>query len=162
MFWNDNRDKCVIAQLRLLSSDAVCCVVLLGLFICKGRVTHFIHDLGRCGSCGTDFIGEAGEMASLTVRILWNLVVRTCRLELFVGLYAGWVAKSHYSDTMMSAMASQISGFSTVYLTVSSGAYQWEHQNSASLAFMRGIFRWPANSPHNFFPFYDVIKSLQH
>ena len=35
-------------------------------------------------------------------------------------------------------------GVSTVY----SGADQRKHQSSASLAFVRGIHRWPVNSPH--------------
>ena len=40
---------------------------------------------------------------------------------------------------------------------------RWKHQSSASLAFVRGIHRWPVNSPHKgpvtrkMFPFDDVI-----
>ena len=45
----------------------------------------------------------------------------------------------------MSMMASQITGASIVYSTVSSGADQRKHQSSASLAFPRGIPRWPVN-----------------
>ena len=47
--------------------------------------------------------------------------------------------------------------------TVYSGADQRKHQSSASLAFVRGIHRWPVNSPHEgpvtqkMFPFDDVI-----
>ena len=52
----------------------------------------------------------------------------------------------HYSDVIVSAMASQITGVSIVYLTVGSGADQRKHQSSASLAFVRGIHRWPVNS----------------
>ena len=48
----------------------------------------------------------------------------------------------------MSAMASQITSLTIVYSTVYSGADQRKHQSSASLAFMRGIHRWPVNSPH--------------
>ena len=48
----------------------------------------------------------------------------------------------------MSAMASQITGVSIDYSTVCSGANQRKHQSSASLAFVRGIHRWPVNSPH--------------
>ena len=55
---------------------------------------------------------------------------------------------NHYNDVIMSAMASQITGFSIVYLTVSLGAYQIKHQSFASLAFVRGIHRWQENSPH--------------
>ena len=44
-----------------------------------------------------------------------------------------------------------------------SGADQRKHQSSASLAFVRGIHRWPVNSPHKgpvtrkMFPFDDII-----
>ena len=52
-----------------------------------------------------------------------------------------------YSDVMMSPMASQITSLRIVYSTVYSGADHSKHQSSASLAFVRGIHRWPANSP---------------
>ena len=55
---------------------------------------------------------------------------------------------SHYSDVIINAMASQLSGVSIVYSTVWSRADQRKHQSSASLAFVRGIHRWPVNSPH--------------
>ena len=63
----------------------------------------------------------------------------------------------------MCAMASQITGASIVCSNVCSGAVQRKHQSSASLAFVRGIHRWPVNSPHKgpvmrkLFPFDDVI-----
>ena len=63
----------------------------------------------------------------------------------------------------MSGMASQITGVSIVCPTVGSGADQRIHQSSASLAFVRGILRWPMNSPHRrpvtrkMYPFDDVI-----
>ena len=65
----------------------------------------------------------------------------------------------------MSAMSSQITSFTIVYSTVYSGADQRKHQSSASLAFVRGIHRWPVNSPHKgpvtrkMFPFDDVIMT---
>ena len=63
----------------------------------------------------------------------------------------------------MGAMASQITSLTIGYSTVSSGADQGKHQNSASLDFVWGIHRWPVNSPHKWpatrkmFPFDDVI-----
>ena len=63
----------------------------------------------------------------------------------------------------MSVMASQIIGISIVYSTVCSGADQRQYQSSASPAFLRGIHRWPMNSPHKgpvtrkMFPFDGVI-----
>ena len=54
----------------------------------------------------------------------------------------------HYNDVIMSVMASQITGVSTVSSNVGSGANQRKHQSSASLAFVREIHRWPVNFPH--------------
>ena len=69
----------------------------------------------------------------------------------------------HYSDVIMSTIASQITGVSIIYPTVCSGADEGKQQSSASLTFVRGIHRWPANSRHKrsitrkMFPFDDVI-----
>ena len=67
----------------------------------------------------------------------------------------------------MSTMASQITGASIVYSTVHSCTYQRKHQSLVSLAFGRGIHRWPVNSPHKgpvmrkMFPFDDIIMHLR-
>ena len=64
----------------------------------------------------------------------------------------------------MSAIASKITSLTIVYSAVYSGADQIKHQRSASLAFVRGIHRWPVNSPHKWpvsrkmFPFDDVNR----
>ena len=69
----------------------------------------------------------------------------------------------HYNDVIVTAMASQITSLTSVYLIIFSGTYDRKHQSSASLAFVRGIHRWPVNSPHKepvtrkMFPFDDVI-----
>ena len=68
-----------------------------------------------------------------------------------------------YNDVIMSAMASQITILTIVYSTVYSGTDQRKHRSSKSLAFVRGIHRWPVNSPHKgpvtrkMFPFDDVV-----
>ena len=73
------------------------------------------------------------------------------------------IVKPHYSEVIMSAMAYQITSFTIVYSIVYSGADQRKHQSSASLAFVRGIHRSPANSPHKgpvrrkMIPFDDVV-----
>ena len=73
---------------------------------------------------------------------------------------------THYNDVIMSTMASQITSLTVVYSTVYSRTYQRKHQSSASLASVRGIYRWPVNSPHKFpvtwktVPFDDVIMSI--
>ena len=46
----------------------------------------------------------------------------------------------------MGAMTSRITNVSIVCSTVFSGADQKKHQSSASLAFVRGIHRWPSDS----------------
>ena len=62
-------------------------------------------------------------------------------------------------------MASQTTGVSIVYSSVGSGSDQRKHQSTASLAFVRGIHRWPVNSTHKgpvtrkMFPFDDVIMT---
>ena len=75
---------------------------------------------------------------------------------------------AHYSDIIMSAIASKINGASIVYLIVCSGADKRKRRSSASLAFARGIHQWPVNSTHGgdsnaeFFlvPFDDVIMYM--
>ena len=77
--------------------------------------------------------------------------------------YMTSIFSTHYSDVTMGAMASPITSLTIVYSTVYSGADQRKHQSYASLAFVRGIHRWPVNSPHKWpvtrkmFPFDDVI-----
>ena len=69
----------------------------------------------------------------------------------------------HKSHVIMSAMASKITSLMIVYWSVYSGAYQRKHQSSASLAFVRWIYRWTVNSPHKgpvtreMLPFDDII-----
>ena len=50
--------------------------------------------------------------------------------------------------TLMSVMASQITSLSIVCSNIYPGAGQKKHQSSASLVFVRGIHRWPVNSPY--------------
>ena len=71
----------------------------------------------------------------------------------------------HYSEVIMGMMASQITSLMIVYSAVYSGRNQRKQQSSASLAFVRGIHRWPVNSPHKgpviqkMFPFDDIIMN---
>ena len=73
------------------------------------------------------------------------------------------VISTHYNGVIISAMASQITRLTIVYQTFYSGADQRKHQSSVSPAVVRGIHRWPVNSPHKrpvtrkMFPSDDVI-----
>ena len=66
----------------------------------------------------------------------------------------------------MDPMASEINSLTIVYSTIYLGADQRKCQSYASLAFVRGIHRWPVNSPHKWpvtrkmFPFDDVIMEV--
>ena len=72
----------------------------------------------------------------------------------------------HYNGVIMGAMVPQITSLTIVYSTVYLGADQRKHQNSASLAFVRGIHRWLVNSPHKWpvtltrFPLDDVKMKI--
>ena len=73
----------------------------------------------------------------------------------------------NYNDVIIITIASQIFSVSIIYSTVCSGADQIKNQSPASLASVKGIHRWPVNSPHKWlvtwktFPFDDVIM-VQH
>ena len=71
---------------------------------------------------------------------------------------------SSHSDAVTSKRARyQITGVSIVCSIVCSGANRTKHQSSATMAFLRGIHRWPLKPPHKgpvtrkMFPFDDVI-----
>ena len=70
---------------------------------------------------------------------------------------------AHYSGVLMNAMASQITGVSIVSSAARSGVDKRKLQSSASLAFVRGIHRWPVDFPHKgpvtrkMFPFDNII-----
>ena len=72
----------------------------------------------------------------------------------------------HYNEVIMGLMVSQITSLTIVYSAVYSGIDK-RKQSSASLAFVRGIHRWPVNSLHKgpvmqkMFPFHNVIMLLQ-
>ena len=73
----------------------------------------------------------------------------------------------HYCDVILGTRTSQITSLTIVYSTFHSGADQIKHQIPASLTFVRGIHRWPVNSPHKWpvkrkmFPFDDVIMNME-
>ena len=100
-----------------------------------------------------------------TVHLAWAVVMDLdeCLNPCFMANIAIVLNAQHYNDVIMSAIASQIPGATIVCSTVCSAADQWKHQSSASLAFVRGIHRWPVDSPHKgpvtqkMFTFDDVI-----
>ena len=78
------------------------------------------------------------------------------------------ICSIRYNDVIISTMASQITSLTIVYSAFYSGTDERKHQSSASLAFVRGIHRWPVNSPYKgpvmwkMIPFDDVIMLVEH
>ena len=101
---------------------------------------------------------RAGDkpLSESILTVQWHTYATTCLNILTLPL-------QHYSDVIMSAMASEIVSITIVYSTVYSGSDQRKHQSYASLAFVWGIHWWPVNSPHKgpvtrkMFPIDDVI-----
>ena len=86
------------------------------------------------------------------------------------GYLQAWYRPSsteNHNDVIMGAMESQITSLTIVYSIIDSRADQRKHQSPASLVFVRGIHRWPVNSPHKWsvtwkiFPLYDVIMNMR-
>ena len=106
-------------------------------------------------------INSCNILAVLKIIIQENS--RLCLFIIQVILKIRWYIKIHYNNVIMSAMASQITSLTIVYSTVYSGINQRKHGSSASLAFVRGIHRWPVNSLHKgpvtrkMFPCHNVI-----
>ena len=93
----------------------------------------------------------------------WVLIVSLLGLSSFTNWSCDSSFSITYNDVIMSAIVSQITSLTIVCAAFYSGADQRIYQSSASLAFVRGIHRWPVNSPHKgpvtrkMFPFDDVI-----
>ena len=117
---------------------------------------HFVNQW--CSSSLTHICGIRGRWVKFTCLSIWENAFSSTVYEVMV---SGNV--NHDSDVIMGVMASQITSLTIVYSTVYSGADQRKHQSFATLAFVRGIHRWPGNSPHKWpvtrkmFPFDDGI-----
>ena len=114
--------------------------------------------------------GEWGFVTQIKMQVIPLCMIinislsRTVGVSVFICLTASSQnPATHYNDVIMSVMASQITSLAIVYSTVHSRRRSKKHRSSASLAFVRGIHRWPVNSPHKgpvtrkMFPFDDFI-----
>ena len=131
---------------------------LMYMFICwcKDSILHIpwnkIRIFTSCFISSSPYVDDNHCQKIYKIKVKQSFVDRTWEV-----LY------THYSDTILIAMASQITGISIVYWTPCSGKYERKYQRSISLAFMRGIHRWPVNSLNKrpvmrkMFPFDDVI-----
>ena len=120
----------------------------------------FLSSIIRCSDVGFSFWRECDHLSIIICYATdTNLVLSRDRI-----MWGDIVFFLHHSDVIMNAMASRVL---IVSWSVCSVVDQRKHQSSASLAFVRGIHRWPINSPHKepvtrkMFPFDDVIMDYQ-
>ena len=125
-------------RIQFLCSESSCDFAIKGLWnetLIRVHLYESISSMARVGPCS---LREADSLFACTHR-------------------------RHYTDVLMSQMASQITSLGSVYSTVYSCEDQRKHQSSSSLAFVRIIHRGPVNSPHKrsvtrkMLPFDDVI-----
>ena len=112
----------------------------------------------KCGRWGIDAYNTTDVMAMYNMLRLIATNIHTLRQMRRM--------LQHYSDVIMTTVASQITSLTIVYSIVYSGADQRIHQSSASLAFVRGIHwdRWIPRTKGQLrgkmFPFDDVIMHI--
>ena len=107
-----------------------------------------------------EFENDQFMMTATSPRVQWVNNMASLFFRLVLSSY------QHYSEVIMSIMASQITGVLIVCTTICSGVDQRKHQSFTSLAFVSKIHRWLVNSPHKrpvmweMFPFDDFIMKL--
>ena len=123
------------------------------LFGRRSKKTSKLRVTGLCveNSPGTDEF--PAQMASNAKSVSFDdVIMMTSNFHITVPLWEESTgdrkAECHYNDVTMSAMVSQITPIWAVCSAVCSGAHQRKHQSSASLSLVRGIHRWPVDSPH--------------
>ena len=105
----------------------------------------------------------ACDCLAAQLQAIRNHVEQSVELQNWDHVTPMWGHCKNCSDVTMSVLAFQITGNSTVCSNFSPGAHQRKHQSSESLAVVRGIRRWPVDSPHigpltrKMFSFDDVI-----
>ena len=105
----------------------------------SSRTVWVFYVLDSWSSLAQNMIGHV-TMAAITETAILVTYPYVKSLKLIWTWCLRWF--HHYSDIIMSATASQITGVSVVCSNVWSGAEQRKHQSSASLTF-RGIHRYP-------------------
>ena len=139
-------------------------VYRVGAFIVQWIIAwYYIH---QCSDYGRIYISKFSPSKDTWFRFLQYILVLPYNSPVISTHhhFAKTVdSLTHYSDMIKSTTAFQITTISIVYSTACSGTDQRKHQSSTSLAFVRGIHRWPVNNRHKgpvtrkMFPFDDVI-----
>ena len=109
------------------------CICMIRFVFCKQVEEDGTWDvLNIAPMAGRMFLGLSALLTGEKVGYLWKILSDDII----------------YGDVIMNPMTSQITCVSIVCLTVCSDRDQRKYWSSASLAFVRGIHRWPVNSPH--------------
>ena len=123
----------------------------------KNYIYIHIYKLEITNRVFTKYYWSLGASKHIVAQMVYETNIRNITIARILSILI------HYDDVITGAIASQITTLTIVYSAVYSGANQRKHQRSASLAFVRGIHRWPVNSPHKWpvtrkmFSFDDVI-----
>ena len=120
-------------------------------------------------TCGSKCRGEGGGIfptlcaECCLVKYMWfQKSISNFKKWTFFETKYETMQQSHYSAVIRRAMAPQITGSSTVYSIVCSGADRRSHQSSALLTFVRGIHRWPVDSPQSCWKYSHMMTSSCH
>ena len=125
-------------------------MIVLGFFFTSG------HTIFTCLTTFMSFHGDFGIILSeIHIKLSIHVIILIITPDSHV--------TAHYNDVIMNAMASQIISVLIVCSIVCSVPDQGKHRSPASLAFVRGIHRWPVDPTHKgpvtriILPFDDVI-----
>ena len=99
--------------------------------------------LTRLKISGNDGTEEIGSVTLILDCRLASKRNKAWTMRMILGIYSGSLLWCHNGRDGVSNHQPR-----DCLLYLHSGADQRKHQSSASLAFLRGIHRWPVNSPH--------------
>ena len=140
----------------LVLIEAICNVSMI-FFKVNATLWHDIH------VCCYNVLWLPGLRLTVLFNVRYRVVSNQELMRKWALIWTDW-SRVHYSDVIMSAMASQITGISIICWTVCSGVDHTIHQSSAPLASVRGIHRWSTDGfpsqracSGKMFPFDDVI-----
>ena len=143
------------SNIRLL---ALCVWNLLGYEIYK-HIIHFTTTKNKEENLGQSIMNILEEIGRvLTALHFINNNICSVTTKMTIG--------QEYPLQWRHNERNDVSNHQRLCSTVCSGAYQGKCQRSALLAFVRGIHRWPVDSPHKgpvtrkMFPFDNVILVL--
>ena len=93
------------------------------------------------GQATSHYMNEKWHRLSTQICVTWPQWINNFEAPMTYVFTAVWLDRHHYTDVIITTMASQITSLTVVYSTVYADVDQRKHQSSASLAFVWGIHR---------------------